>query len=158
MPLDLQNHSKHLFLIDHHCSTSQKWLATSKTVRNGYSSYRVCLLLTAYVVREEAIFSVCLSVHIGGHPLPGEGGAPRLGEGAPPCWGEGVPPCGEGAAGGRGAPCQGPPHRSNMACTCYAAVGMPLAFTQEDFLDAIKFSEPSQIRTVRWIDMRCSNY
>ena len=27
-----------------------------------------------------------------------------------------------------------PPYRSNIACTCYTAVGMPLAFAQEDFL------------------------
>ena len=28
----------------------------------------------------------------------------------------------------------GTPNRKNIACTCYAASGMPIAFTQEDFL------------------------
>ena len=37
------------------------------------------LLPTAYVVREEVIFSVCLFVHIGGYPIPGPDG----GEGTP---------------------------------------------------------------------------
>ena len=49
----------------------------------------------------------------GGYPLPRRGGTPHpvqiLG------WG-------------------GTPYRSSIACTCYTAVGMPLAFTQDDFL------------------------
>ena len=31
-------------------------------------------------------------------------------------------------------PSRGTPHQTSTACTCYAAGGMPLAFTQEDFL------------------------
>ena len=34
-----------------------------------------------------------------------------------------------------------PPSRSSIACTCYAVVGMPLVFTQEDFLVSIVFNE-----------------
>ena len=33
----------------------------------------------------------------------------------------------------------GTPHWNSIACTCYAAGGMPLAFTQEDFLVHILF-------------------
>ena len=77
------------------------------------SSTRVHLLPTAYVVRGKVIFwhvSVHQSVcpHLGGgvpRPGPGGGGVPQPG---------GVPLLGWS--------------------TWYAAVGMPLAFTQEDFL------------------------
>ena len=82
-------------------------------------------------------FHRCLSVHIsggiphprsrwgGGYPISGlDGGFPiQDWMGYPPpiqCW-TGTPP---------------PPSRrqSSIASTCYAAGGMPLAFTQEDFL------------------------
>ena len=33
-----------------------------------------------------------------------------------------------------------PPRQSNIASTCYSAGGMPLAFTQEDFLVIIHFT------------------
>ena len=55
-------------------------------------------------------------------PRPGIGyPPPRPGIGYPPPWLDGVPP---------------PPQirQSSIASTCYAAGGMPLAFTQEDFL------------------------
>ena len=78
----------------------------------------------------------------GGYPIPGlDGGYPipgldRVGgaQGTPssPGWGtshqqDGVPPC-PGQDGG------GYLNWNSMACTCYAAGGMPLAFTQEEFL------------------------
>ena len=54
-----------------------------------------CLLPTAYVVREEVIFSLCLSVHRGGYPIQlAGGGVPR------PAPGGGVPhPAGRGGGG-----------------------------------------------------------
>ena len=76
---------------------------------------QVILRNTKYIsplLRHIVTDRVRLSVHISGGG--GTQGTPLLGKGAPPCW--------------------PPPHRSNIACTCYAAVAMPLAFTQEDFL------------------------
>ena len=85
--------------------------------------YFSLLLPTAYVVREEVIFSVCHS-HLGGgggypgrtpaggHPLPGAGGHSPAGGCLPP-----------------------PPHRSNVACTCYAAVGMPELRSDKEDVD-----------------------
>ena len=32
-----------------------------------------------------------------------------------------------------------PPHQNSIACACYVVGGMPLAFTQEDFLVTIKY-------------------
>ena len=72
----------------------------------------------------------------GGYPIPVVGGTPRPGlDRVPPgqVWmdGEGgaVPhPCG---GGGTPPP---PIRQSSIASTCYTAGGMPLAFTQEDFL------------------------
>ena len=57
--------------------------------------------------------------------LPGEGYLPsQLGGGVPTFPSRGVPTFPGGGA----------PYWSSIACTCYAAGGMPLAFTQEDFL------------------------
>ena len=56
----------------------------------------------------------------GGYPFPSGGGHPFPGLDG----GRGYPP-------GKGVP---PPHQTSTACTCYAAGGVPLAFTQEDFL------------------------
>ena len=71
-------------------------------------------------------------VQVGGYPIQLMGGTlPRSRwEGYPiqltgvphPANGEVLPQAG------------GTPHQGSMACTCYAAGGMPLAFTQEDFL------------------------
>ena len=62
-------------------------------------------------------------VQVGGYPIPGpgRGGTPsqvQVGGGYP------IP----GPGGG------GVPRQSSTASTCYAAGGVPLAFTQEDFL------------------------
>ena len=62
------------------------------------------------------------------YPLPPAGG---------PAWGtpqQGRPCLGYPPAGGPHPGYPPSPIRSSIACTCYAAVGMPLAFTQEDFL------------------------
>ena len=75
----------------------------------------------------------------GGTPSrPGKGVPPwsRPGEGIPPppppiqTW-EGVPPVQVRSQDGGGG---STPNWNSIACTCYAAGGMPLAFTQEDFL------------------------
>ena len=74
-------------------------------------------------------------VQAGGHPLlrPGKGVlpySPTLGRGSPHLeLGTGYPPPGIR----KGVP---PPLQTwnSIACTCYTAGGMPLAFTQEDFL------------------------
>ena len=72
----------------------------------------------------------------GGYSFPGPGGGYpfQLMGGTPSSW-WGVPPAGV-------TPWQGvtplagvsPSHQSSIACTCFAAGGMLLAFTQEDFL------------------------
>ena len=84
----------------------------------------------------------------GGYPIPGLAGggtAPDLGRGTPPRPGMGYPP-GPGTGyppwawdgvpppprHGTGYP--PPPPTWDIASTCYVAGGMPLAFTQEDFL------------------------
>ena len=84
-------------------------------------------------------------VRTGGYPILGQdGGTPsqvRTGGGIPhPRSGWGVPPPPPPSAGW-GTPrsmsqvrIRGYPNWNSMACTCYAAVGMPLAFTQKDFL------------------------
>ena len=65
----------------------------------------------------------------GGYPIPGlEGGGYPI----PGLDGGGVPQVWMGGGSTLGTP---PPIRQNsIASTCYPAVGMPLAFTQEDFL------------------------
>ena len=73
-------------------------------------------------------------VWVGGYPISGLGGTPS--QGVPYVW--------------RGTPCWGVPHvwggtaslgspiaQSSIASTCYAAGGVPFAFTQEDFLVVI---------------------
>ena len=78
----------------------------------------------------------------GGHPAPAPPPGPGGGRPTPPHptppwqapppgpgWGAPHPPTWTWMGG-----CPPTPHRNNIACTCYAAVGMPLAFTQEDFL------------------------
>ena len=95
-----------------------------------------------------------------GYPIPGQNGGyslPRSGLGVPPSqirMGEGTesrsgrggypPSAGWGvtlSAGWGTHSCPGPrsgqggtPNWNSMTCTCYAVGGMPLAFTQEDFL------------------------
>ena len=68
-------------------------------------------------------------------PLPAGGHLPRY---PPPS--RGAPAQGTPWQGGPPAVPPPPPSRSSIACTCYAAVGMPLAFTQEDFLVFMQFS------------------
>ena len=74
-----------------------------------------------------------------------------MGRGTPTCssiwtWGR-IPPAQTWEGGtpphldlGRGYPCPPPPIRrqSSIASTCYPVGGMPLAFTQEDFLVSLK--------------------
>ena len=72
----------------------------------------------------------------GGYPFPRSRGTPPPGKGVPPAW-EGVPPPGKGVPPAwEGVPPdpRGIPYLNSIACTCYAAGGVPLAFTQEDFL------------------------
>ena len=103
---------------------------------------------------EGIIFSLSVHTSRGGVPtFPGGGGTylpvggdtylPRSGQGGylPSRWGAGgtyphqsrYPPTHVGTPPhqGRYPP---PPHWNSMACACYAVGGMPLAFTQEDFL------------------------
>ena len=82
-------------------------------------------------------------------PSSWQGGTPSSWQGVPPSSWQGYP----WGTPGQGYPWQGPragvpcplaggtpqqgilpPNRSSIACTCYAVGGMPLAFTQEDFL------------------------
>ena len=85
--------------------------------------------------RAKVIFSVCPHLREGGGVLHSQvrtGGIPlqaRMG-GYPPPGLDGVPPL---SRTGWGTP--SPIGRqSSIASTCYTAGGMPLAFTQEDFL------------------------
>ena len=74
-------------------------------------------------------------------PRHGMGYPPRDGMGYPPQTWDGVPPPGHGT----GYPPS--PRQISIASTCYAAGGMPLAFTQEDFLVLNIFSE----RTLHYV-------
>ena len=111
----------------------------------------------------KVLFSVCLSVHIsggvpqsglggvphpksGGYPIPGLDGVPpsqtwdgvpppRPGTGYPRILGWGTPPdLGRGTLPPPDLRWGTPPPTWDIASTCYAVGGMPLAFTQEDFL------------------------
>ena len=96
-------------------------------------------------------------VQAGGIPLPRSRGYPLPGKGVPPTWegstsppgkrvphlGRGTPLHGKGVPPSRGVPSiqvrsqdGGTPYWSSIVCTCYAAGGVLLAFTQEDFLVA----------------------
>ena len=90
---------------------------------------------------------------IGGYPLPssrwGGGGYPiHWWRGIPfPGPGRGCPPSRSRQGGTRVTPPTWTwtgggvyPDRSRIACTCYAAGGVPLAFTQEDFIVSNSFS------------------
>ena len=83
---------------------------------------------------------------IGYTPGPGMGYPPDLGWGTPRTW-DGVPPAPQTWDGVPPQTWDGlalPPTRQiSIASTCYMAGGMPLAFTQEDFLVKL---------------MPCSNY
>ena len=121
---------------------------------------RTFLLPPAYVVRGKVIFIwECLSVHTWertsilpnrGYPMQSwwrEGVShPRSGQGVPksqlrtgvPNSRSGVPSPPISRMGyplSRSGPRMGDtPNWNSIACTCYAASGMPFAFTQEDFL------------------------
>ena len=73
-----------------------------------------------------------------GDPLPGAGGGypiPGPGGGVPPSQVQaGEVPHPRSRQGGTRLGYPPTPGRSSIECICYAAVGMPLAFTQEDFL------------------------
>ena len=58
-------------------------------------------------------------------PRHGTGYPPDMGQGTPPDMGQGTPPDLRWGT---------PPRQISIVSTCYAAGGMPLAFTQEDFL------------------------
>ena len=92
-----------------------------------------------------------LSLYLTLHPSSWPGGypiqlPPWLGSfgqksNPPPSWGTplspgwGTPPAGVPPVPWGTPPLAGvPPWQSSIACTCYAAVGMPLAFMQENFL------------------------
>ena len=75
--------------------------------------------------------------YLTGYPSPGGPGTPPGRSGyppggvpdwVPPWGGPGTPP------GGLGTPPGGVPSKDNIGSICYTAGGMPLAFTQEDFL------------------------
>ena len=97
------------------------------------TQWEILFLPTAYVVREEVIFSVCLSVHRGGGGtyLSGRGGTylarsgqggylpPRRGRGVPTLAGEGVPIPGRYPPARVGTPS---PHPNSIACACYVVV------------------------------------
>ena len=85
--------------------------------------------------RREVIFSLCFTPHLGG-------GVPHLARGGTPAksrWG--VPQLGP-MGGPRGTSLAGgtPPVQDSIWSTWYAAVDMPLAFTQEDFLVPVVLS------------------
>ena len=102
-------------------------------------------------MREGNIFTLCVSLHLdrGGY-LPsqvwtGRGGT-YLGGRVPTLAGGYLPWPGRGTYLGQGVPtlARGVPTLVggySIACACYEAGGMPLAFTQEDFLVHLK--EPS---------------
>ena len=130
------------------------------------------LLPPAYVVRGKVIFilgNVCLftigwgggtpnSDLGGGYPFPGLGGGGTPSQ----VWtGGGYPISGlDGGGGGvsqpgldDGVPCPPP---TCIASTCYAASGMPLAFTQEDFIIIIIFEKCDTYKLVfAWINLIC---
>ena len=100
--------------------TSGTQLFTS--TRDQHRTNRCSLLPTAYVVRgREVMFSVC--PHPGGGTKPDPVRSSRESEGG-----------GDTPAKSRWGVPQPNPDGGYLARTCYAAVGMPLAFTQEDFL------------------------
>ena len=80
------------------------------------------------------VFSLSVDTLIGGYPFPGldkRYPLPRSGQGeGDPHWWMGVHPPPNLGPGREGCA----PKWNSIACTWYAADGMPLAFTQEDFL------------------------
>ena len=80
-----------------------------------------------------------------GYYLPRQGGVlPFWGGGVLPPGGYYLPRQGVLPSGGYYLPTGyyrqgGTPYRNSIACTCYAAGGMPLAFTQKDFLVSTTF-------------------
>ena len=127
----------------------------------------LCWIITARIrrMREGNSFSLCVSSDLGGggtRPGPHPGQIPR-------CWGGGVylphptPSSRSDPRKGGGVPLL----EQLIACTCYAAGGMPLAFTQEDFLvkNSVKTLQVNNFRTYQqtrsWscscgVDLACS--
>ena len=128
------------------------------------------IIVTARIrrMREGNSFSLCVSSHLdrGGTPFSWQGGGypfqrldgggtpfSGLGMGGTPSSWCGVPFPGLDGGGtpswgvphlGRAYPLAGeppPPRQTSTACTCYAAGGVPLAFTQEDFLVLFNFTQ-----------------
>ena len=120
----------------------------------------LCLLPTAYVVRGKVMFSVCSHLGEGGTRARSSRGGGYLSQvqpgGGPRWWG--TPPRVPPVRPGRGGTLAGEYHTSGTplhqtwpggvprqgggtppSSTWYAAVGMPLAFTQEDFLFWLKY-------------------
>ena len=134
----------------HHKWVGTVWLVMTSTIHQRiFHMYlntlrlRTILLPPAYVVwREGTVFTgVCLLTFRGGTPSQvWVGGVPHLRSGGYPM-SRGYPMSGAYPIYGGvphvrgGTPSPGPPiAQSSIASTCYAAGGLPLAFTQEDFL------------------------
>ena len=100
--------------------------------------YKIQLLPPAYVRREGNSFTLFVSPHLGGgvSQLTQPGGSASWGQpaggGAPA--GGGQPAGGVSQLGGGSASRGGQAGGGVSQCTHYTAGGMPLAFTQEDFL------------------------
>ena len=121
-------------------------------------------LPTAYVVRREGyvLTHVCLSVNTWGYPsqgVPHRGYPhwtwPGVSQWRVPTWPEGYLT--------EGTPPRVPPHRTGLGgtstggypisgSTWYAAVSMPLAFTQEDFLVLKNIISFIEMKWLNWIN------
>ena len=77
----------------------------------------------------------------GVHPRTWDGVPPQTWDGVPPGHGMGYPPRPEMGY---------PPRQISIASTCYAAGGMPLAFTQEDFLVTVHVRSTREANIYTW--------
>ena len=80
-----------------------------------------------------------LRSEVGGYPISGLGGVPQSGlDGGYP----GYPPTLRWGT---------PPRQISIASTCYAVGGMPLAFTQEDFLVQTDFDKSCHVLSLLYL-------